>query len=145
MTTTTTTTTTTDRIGHDPGGHWSSGDDEWSSSSSSQLQTDLMEKDTVIVVDALDRVTGSASKKDAHLFDRTQPYGVLHRAFSVFVFDTSDCRMLLQQRAASKITFPNVRKHNTQPNHNPNATQQAAAANANGRRKHWSCCHSHSY
>lgn len=36
-----------------------------------------------------------------------QPRGILHRAFSVFLFD-SQGRLLLQQRAASKITFPDV-------------------------------------
>jgi isopentenyl-diphosphate delta-isomerase type 1 len=36
-----------------------------------------------------------------------QPRGILHRAFSVFLFD-SQGRLLLQQRAASKITFPSV-------------------------------------
>ena len=36
-----------------------------------------------------------------------QPNGKLHRAFSVFLFD-KDNRLLLQQRAASKITFPSV-------------------------------------
>lgn len=33
--------------------------------------------------------------------------GLLHRAFSVFLFD-SNKRLLLQQRAAEKITFPNM-------------------------------------
>ena len=33
--------------------------------------------------------------------------GLLHRAFSVFLFD-SDKRLLLQQRASEKITFPNM-------------------------------------
>lgn len=36
-----------------------------------------------------------------------QPRGVLHRAFSVFLFD-SQGRLLLQQRASTKITFRNV-------------------------------------
>lgn len=36
-----------------------------------------------------------------------QPRGLLHRAFSVFLFDEQG-RLLLQQRAASKITFPDV-------------------------------------
>lgn len=31
--------------------------------------------------------------------------GLLHRAFSVFLFDSKN-RLLLQQRAAEKITFP---------------------------------------
>ena len=33
--------------------------------------------------------------------------GLLHRAFSVFLFDDQN-RLLLQQRAAEKITFPNM-------------------------------------
>lgn len=34
--------------------------------------------------------------------------GLLHRAFSAFVFRPSDGRLLLQQRAVEKITFPNL-------------------------------------
>ncbi|KAL7555374.1 hypothetical protein ACA910_022360 [Epithemia clementina (nom. ined.)] len=71
-------------------------------------QEDLMEKDTVLVLDVKDKLVGSASKKDSHVFSKEQPRGVLHRAFSVFLFDKSDKTMLLQQRASSKITFPNV-------------------------------------
>lgn len=33
--------------------------------------------------------------------------GLVHRAFSVFLFDDQN-RLLLQQRAAEKITFPNM-------------------------------------
>ena len=33
--------------------------------------------------------------------------GLLHRAFSVFLFD-SQKRLLLQQRASEKITFPGI-------------------------------------
>ncbi len=33
--------------------------------------------------------------------------GLLHRAFSVFLFDGNN-RLLLQQRAAEKITFPSL-------------------------------------
>ncbi len=43
------------------------------------------------------------SKKEAHLVKGKGP--ILHRAFSVFLFDEQG-RMLLQRRAASKITFP---------------------------------------
>lgn len=71
-------------------------------------QDDLMIKDTVIVTDDNDNIIGSASKKDSHVFNPDQPVGVLHRAFSVFLFDKSDRTMLLQKRASSKITFPNV-------------------------------------
>jgi isopentenyl-diphosphate Delta-isomerase len=53
------------------------------------------EDERVILVDADDVELGSAPKLEAH---RT---GVLHRAFSVFVFD-ADGRMLLQRRAEGK-------------------------------------------
>lgn len=56
----------------------------------------------VIRVDSSDNVTGHMSKKDSHLQSNDLP---LHRAFSVFLFD-SQGRMLLQQRAPTKITFP---------------------------------------
>ena len=35
--------------------------------------------------------------------------GLLHRAFSVFLFDSQN-RLLLQQRASEKITFPGIIK-----------------------------------
>lgn len=34
--------------------------------------------------------------------------GLLHRAFSVFIFRPSDGKLLLQQRASEKITFPDM-------------------------------------
>jgi isopentenyldiphosphate isomerase len=74
----------------------------------SMSQTDLMLKDTVLVVDEEDRVVGSASKHDSHVFSKEQPRGILHRAFSVFLFDEMTGDLLLQQRASTKITFPKV-------------------------------------
>mmetsp|Transcript_8618 Transcript_8618/g.9878 ORF Transcript_8618/g.9878 Transcript_8618/m.9878 type:complete len:752 (+) Transcript_8618:87-2342(+) len=74
----------------------------------SMTQKDMMLKDTVIVLSENDEVIGSASKKEAHIFDMKQPTGILHRAFSVFLFDESTNELLLQQRASTKITFPNV-------------------------------------
>lgn len=71
-------------------------------------QEDLMIKDTVIVVNDDDVVIGSASKQDSHVFSTQQPHGVLHRAFSVFLFDTTTHELLLQQRATAKITFSGV-------------------------------------
>ena len=76
---------------------------------STMTQTDMMEKDTVLVLDHDDNVIGSESKKGSHQFQMSQPRGVLHRAFSVFLFDLSTGELLLQQRASTKITFPNVR------------------------------------
>lgn len=44
---------------------------------------------------------------ESHIFCPTRPRAKLHRAFSVFLFN-SEGKLLLQQRAADKITFPNV-------------------------------------
>ena len=55
-----------------------------------------------ILVDESDAVTGSASKVTCHHGE-----GVLHRAFSILIFD-SEGRLLLQQRSPEKITFPGV-------------------------------------
>jgi isopentenyldiphosphate isomerase len=71
-------------------------------------QEDMMMKDTVLVLDDQDNVIGSASKQSSHEFSADQPRGILHRAFSVFLFDESTGELLLQQRASTKITFPNV-------------------------------------
>jgi isopentenyl-diphosphate Delta-isomerase len=49
----------------------------------------------LILVDEKDRQTGSASKSDVHA------RGLLHRAFSVFIFNSKG-ELLLQQRAMSK-------------------------------------------
>jgi isopentenyldiphosphate isomerase len=56
----------------------------------------------VILVTPDDCVVGPCSKAAAHLVETGLP---LHRAFSVFLFDSQN-RMLLQQRAHTKITFP---------------------------------------
>ena len=66
-----------------------------------------MATDQCITVNEADEVLGYASKYDVHRFNDSQPKGVLHRAFSVFLFN-EDNKLLLQQRAAGKITFPNV-------------------------------------
>ena len=66
-----------------------------------------MQKDECILLDDRDNVIGHANKYDTHRFSAEKPRGTLHRAFSVFLFDEAG-RLLLQQRAAEKITFPNV-------------------------------------
>jgi isopentenyl-diphosphate delta-isomerase len=55
----------------------------------------------LILVDEHDRELGFKSKGDCHA-----GHGVLHRAFSIFVFN-SDNELLLQQRAPSKPLWPN--------------------------------------
>jgi isopentenyl-diphosphate delta-isomerase type 1 len=73
-------------------------------------QEAMMESDMLVTVDENDLLVSagtSTSKKLAHSFNPQQPRGILHRAFSFFFFD-QDNRMLLTQRALSKITFPGV-------------------------------------
>jgi len=75
---------------------------------SSMSQDDMMERDTLLIVSDDDLVIGSESKRVGHEFTPLQPRGLLHRAFSVFLFDESTNELLLQKRASTKITFPNV-------------------------------------
>lgn len=58
-----------------------------------------------ILVDANDKPIGSSSKKDCHLIENINS-GMLHRAFSVFLFDSRQ-RLLLQKRSPFKLTYPN--------------------------------------
>lgn len=77
----------------------------WASGKMSQLE--LMLRDECILVDLDDNVVGHDNKYESHIFCELRPRAKLHRAFSVFLFDSAG-RLLLQQRAASKITFPSV-------------------------------------
>ena len=61
-----------------------------------------MMSEQVILVDTDDQVIGQMSKMDAHRGE-----GILHRAFSILLFDDDD-RLLMQKRADHKITFPGV-------------------------------------
>lgn len=67
----------------------------------------LMESDNCIVVNNLDEVEGYDTKLACHRVPGIEVMPKLHRAFSVFLFDQSG-KMLLQQRASDKLTFPNV-------------------------------------
>ena len=55
----------------------------------------------LILVDDNDREIGFKAKNDCHLGK-----GVLHRAFSIFVFNAEN-ELLLQQRSPSKMLWPN--------------------------------------
>src|SRR6185436_3043752 len=55
----------------------------------------MMENDKVILVNEHDDMVGIMDKMEAH------KQGLLHRAFSVFIFNTKG-EMLLQQRASNK-------------------------------------------
>uniref|UniRef100_A0A3Q2PUE0 isopentenyl-diphosphate Delta-isomerase n=2 Tax=Fundulus heteroclitus TaxID=8078 RepID=A0A3Q2PUE0_FUNHE len=57
-----------------------------------------------ILIDENDQRIGADTKKNCHLNSNIDK-GLLHRAFSVFLF-SSDEKLLLQQRSDAKITFP---------------------------------------
>ncbi|KZZ99551.1 isopentenyl-diphosphate delta-isomerase [Moelleriella libera RCEF 2490] len=59
-----------------------------------------------IVLDDNDVPVGKASKKLCHLMSNIDK-GLLHRAFSCFLFNEKN-ELLLQQRASEKITFPDM-------------------------------------
>lgn len=72
-------------------------------------QNTLMETDMLVAVDEKDQLIPQVvlSKKEGHTFTAETPRATLHRAFSFFLFNAEN-KLLLTQRAASKITFPSV-------------------------------------
>ena len=64
-------------------------------------QAEMMEE-LVLCLDSDDNVIDSSSKFTTHHGE-----GILHRAFSVLIFD-GEGRLLVQQRSSDKITFPAV-------------------------------------
>lgn len=68
-------------------------------------QIKLMDE-VCIVLDWNDKPVGFASKKACHIMSNIKK-GLLHRAFSVFLFNHEN-KLLLQQRADEKITFPGM-------------------------------------
>nr|AJG03074.1 IDI1 [Gentiana rigescens]AJG03075.1 IDI2 [Gentiana rigescens] len=71
------------------------------------VQKRLMFEDECILVDANDNVVGHDSKYNCHLMEKIESENLLHRAFSVFLFN-SKYELLLQQRSGTKVTFPLV-------------------------------------
>jgi isopentenyl-diphosphate delta-isomerase len=55
----------------------------------------------LILVDELDREIGARTKRECHAGN-----GILHRAFSIFIFNGAD-ELLLQQRSSDKPLWPN--------------------------------------
>ncbi|OTF82455.1 isopentenyl-diphosphate Delta-isomerase 1-like protein [Euroglyphus maynei] len=68
-----------------------------------QGQVELL-NEKCILVDENDQVVGSESKKACHLMANINK-GLLHRAFSVLIFNSNN-EFLLTQRSDKKITFP---------------------------------------
>ncbi|KAI6660583.1 Isopentenyl-diphosphate Delta-isomerase 1 [Oopsacas minuta] len=75
-----------------------------SASALDPIQESLL-KEECILVDLKDNPVGHRSKRECHEWERIEGEGLLHRAFSVFLFDSSN-KLLLQQRSDAKITFP---------------------------------------
>ena len=66
----------------------------------SEKQVVSFDSESLILVDRDDREIGQLSKRECHT-----GAGTLHRAFSLFVFN-SDRELLLQQRASGKLLWP---------------------------------------
>ncbi|CAH6722396.1 isopentenyl-diphosphate Delta-isomerase [[Candida] jaroonii] len=81
----------------------SNGDDVFEGHDEEQIR--LMDE-LCIVLDYDDKPIGAGTKKLCHLMDNINQ-GLLHRAFSVFLFN-DEGKLLLQQRADEKITFPSM-------------------------------------
>lgn len=64
----------------------------------------LLMQEMCITLDNNDKVIGYDTKKTCHLNENIEK-GLLHRAFSILLFNKKG-ELLLQQRAAEKITFP---------------------------------------
>ncbi|XP_072508166.1 isopentenyl-diphosphate Delta-isomerase 1 isoform X1 [Notamacropus eugenii] len=76
-----------------------------------EINTDNLDEQQVqllaemcILIDENDNKIGAETKKNCHLNENIDK-GLLHRAFSVFLFN-SENKLLLQQRSDAKITFP---------------------------------------
>lgn len=75
----------------------------------------------VVLVDETDKPLGTTDKASVHTSDTP-----LHRAFSLFLFDTRG-RLLLQQRAAQKKTWPGVWSNSVCGHPQLNEAYEAAA------------------
>ena len=68
-------------------------------------QEKYLREERCILVDENDVVVGSETKRACHLNVNIEA-GMLHRAFSVFLFNNKN-ELLLQKRSAAKVTYPN--------------------------------------
>ena len=64
---------------------------------------DKLMDEMCVLVDTADNVVGKATKRFCHTWSNIEQGKALHRAFSVFLFDTHG-RLLMQQRSAQKKT-----------------------------------------
>jgi isopentenyl-diphosphate delta-isomerase len=77
--------------------------------SSAEAQFDSTQEELMaeqcILLDEQDNCVGKNTKRFCHNWQNIEEGKALHRAFSVFLFNSKD-ELLLQQRSAEKITFP---------------------------------------
>lgn len=66
-------------------------------------QEESLDQDKCIEIDSNDLLIGCKSKRDCHKVDKNGNI-VLHRAFSVFLFN-EEGDMLIQRRSKSKVFF----------------------------------------
>jgi isopentenyl-diphosphate delta-isomerase len=81
----------------------------------------VLDDDLIVLVDEADREIGTSPKVAGHL-----GAGTLHRAFSVFLFNT-DGEVLIQQRAAGKMLWPNYWSNSCCSHPRPGEAVDAAA------------------
>lgn len=78
--------------------------------------------DLLLLVNARDEVIGEKNKLDCHLGD-----GLLHRAFSVFLFNAAG-ELLLQKRTAEKFLWPGYWSNSVCSHPRKGETDEAAAS-----------------
>ncbi|MEE6509443.1 hypothetical protein FKM82_026116 [Ascaphus truei] len=102
-----------------------------------EINTDSLDEQQVlrlsqmcIVIDDNDQKIGADTRKNCHLNENIDK-GLLHRAFSVFLFNTEN-KLLLQQRSDAKITFPGCFTNTccSHPLHTPQETEETEVQNA---------------
>uniref|UniRef100_A0A915JJE6 Isopentenyl-diphosphate Delta-isomerase n=1 Tax=Romanomermis culicivorax TaxID=13658 RepID=A0A915JJE6_ROMCU len=71
-------------------------------------QEKAMKEEQCILVDENDQCIGHSSKEECHLWTNIEKNGMLHRAFSAFVFNDRN-ELLLQKRSKHKLTFPEIK------------------------------------
>ncbi|KAJ1099819.1 hypothetical protein NDU88_004914 [Pleurodeles waltl] len=99
-----------------------------------EINTDNLDEQQVqllremcILIDENDKKIGADTKKNCHL-NANINNGLLHRAFSVFLFNNEN-KLLLQQRSDAKITFPGCFTNTccSHPLHNPEELEEHCA------------------
>ncbi|KIO21584.1 hypothetical protein M407DRAFT_218080, partial [Tulasnella calospora MUT 4182] len=71
------------------------------------LRKSRLMSERCIIVTPQDKAIGALDKKKCHLMTNINK-GLLHGAFAAFVFHPQTGKLLMQQRASEKITFPDM-------------------------------------